>query len=86
MLERACDEIDRDPATIGRSASAVVAPTGETPPEWLQGHLTGSPQQIAEDLARFADVGITSVEIWLWPYSLELLEAFAPVMEILQSG
>lgn len=86
MLERACEEIGRDPASIGRSVGAVVAPTGEPPPDWLQGQLTGSPQQIAEDLARFADVGATSVELWLFPYSIETLEAMGPVLEILRSG
>jgi alkanesulfonate monooxygenase SsuD/methylene tetrahydromethanopterin reductase-like flavin-dependent oxidoreductase (luciferase family) len=86
ILERACEAIDRDPASIGRSVSAVVAPTGETPPEWLQGHLTGSPQQMAENLLRFAEVGVTSVELWLWPYAPAVLEAMAPVMEIVRAG
>ena len=86
MLERACEEIGRDPASIGRSVSAVVAPTGATPPTWLEGHLTGSRQQMAEDLARFAEVGATSVELWPWPYDLETVEALAPVLELARAG
>lgn len=86
LLDEACERIGRDPGSIGRSASAVVAPTGEEAPGFLAGELTGSPQQIAEDLLRFADVGITSVEIWLWPYTKPTLEAMAPVMEIVRAG
>lgn len=86
LLEGACAEIGRDPASIGRSVSAVVIPTDSPAPEWMETPITGSPQQMAEDLARFADVGATSVELWLWPYSMETLEAMEPVMEILRSG
>ncbi len=86
MLERACEEIGRDPASIGRSVSALVTPTGAPAPTWLDEPITGSAEQMAETLARFEDVGATSVELWLWPYSVETLEAMAPVMEILRTG
>lgn len=65
QLERTCEEIGRDPATLGRSIGIWVAPgdpqvakVGER-----SGVMTGSVEQIAEALAGFADIGVTRVEI-----------------------
>jgi hypothetical protein len=41
--------------------------------------ITGSTNQITDTIARFAEVGVTRVEIWPWPHTLETLEQLAPV-------
>jgi alkanesulfonate monooxygenase SsuD/methylene tetrahydromethanopterin reductase-like flavin-dependent oxidoreductase (luciferase family) len=83
LLERACEEIGRDPATIGRSAGIFVEPTDATGSEalGLGVPVRGSADQVADSIRAFATVGITQVECMLWPPTIETLEAMAPVLE-----
>jgi len=47
------------------------------------GPVSGSPQEIADTLRAFAHAGVGHVQVWLDPYSLAGIEAFAPVLELL---
>jgi hypothetical protein len=46
--------------------------------------VTGTPEEIAARLRLFADTGYSSVEAWLHPGTIEGVEAFAPVVEMLR--
>jgi len=83
QLEAACEAIGRDPATIGRSAGIIVEPTDETGAEaiGLGVPVRGSPDQVADAISAFADVGVTQVECMLWPTTVATLEAMGPVLE-----
>ncbi len=82
-LEKACVEVGRDPARIGRSIGVFVEPTEETgTAEWDLGEpIRGSATEIADELRRFAEMGVTSVEVMTWPQTMTALEALAPVLD-----
>jgi F420-dependent oxidoreductase-like protein len=69
LLERYCEEIGRDPATIERTMSApvLVAPTAEAaralverlPPERRAHVQAGTPEQVADELRPYIEAGFT---------------------------
>ena len=81
QLDRICEGIGRDPATIGRSVGVFVEP-GNAKLAEATGFgvaISGSVQQIAETIAGFSAVGVTRVEVMPWPATLEVVEQLAPV-------
>ena len=83
-LEAVCDELGRDPTTLGRSAGVVVhplEPAGARPEV-----ISGSPQEIAEAFRSFRDAGFTQLEIMFSPGTMEALEALAPVLNESESS
>jgi alkanesulfonate monooxygenase SsuD/methylene tetrahydromethanopterin reductase-like flavin-dependent oxidoreductase (luciferase family) len=88
-VDAACRDAGRDPATLGRTAAVFVdmAPgSGASPPlpaHWSFGPLAGPPERLAEELRAYAREGIGHVQLWLEPNTRESLEAFAPVLELL---
>lgn len=88
MVDAACDEVGRDPATLGRSLGVLVSGTGitQTHLSRLDAPLTGSAEELAAYFRQFADEGIDGLQVWAYPYTPEGLEAFAPVLEILDKG
>lgn len=82
-LEAACAGVGRDPKTIGRSAGVDVKPL-EPEPGADGAYVAGSPEQMADQIRAVRDGGFTQVELFLTPTTIESLEAFAPVLEILR--
>jgi len=82
-LEAACAEVDRDPATIGRSAGVDVSPL--QPAGENSNVIAGSAEEMADAIRAFRDGGYTQLEIMLAPGSVEALEALAPVLELLDA-
>ena len=90
-VDAACEAVGRDPATLARSATiyvdftgaaggaSSVNPSGATP-------LSGEPEQIADVLRRYADLGVSHVQVYTEPLNLEGVEHFAPVLEALDRG
>jgi alkanesulfonate monooxygenase SsuD/methylene tetrahydromethanopterin reductase-like flavin-dependent oxidoreductase (luciferase family) len=88
QLDRICEGIGRDPATIGRSIGVWVEP-GDAKLVEATGFgvaITGSVEQIAETIARFTEVGVTRVEVMPWPPTIDTLEQLAPVFAMLGHG
>jgi alkanesulfonate monooxygenase SsuD/methylene tetrahydromethanopterin reductase-like flavin-dependent oxidoreductase (luciferase family) len=85
QLDAICAEMDRDPASIGRSVGVFVEPTrcGMADTLDLGVPITGSVAQITETIAGFADVGVTRVEIHPLPHTIEAVEELAPVFAAL---
>jgi hypothetical protein len=48
--------------------------------------LEGSPEEVAESLLSFAREGISHLQVWLAPNTLAGVEAFAPVLELLDGN
>jgi hypothetical protein len=48
--------------------------------------LTGSPAELAEGLRAYARAGFNHVQLWLEPSTVEGIEAFAPVLALLDEG
>ena len=60
-LERACASVGRDPVTLARSLDVYsVDPLGGSEEA---ASITGSPQQIAEHLLAFAELGVTEIRV-----------------------
>jgi alkanesulfonate monooxygenase SsuD/methylene tetrahydromethanopterin reductase-like flavin-dependent oxidoreductase (luciferase family) len=84
-LEAACVAIDRDPATIGKSAGIVVAPTSVAGSDALGTPIRGSAREIADVLRGFGAAGFTNVEVIVSPSTAAAVDAMAPVLELLDA-
>jgi len=92
-VDSACTETGRDPTTLGRTVTMLINLPGaarEPSPEWVQRYrslfaapVTGSSQDLAAVLTRFAGEGISHVQVWLEPNTLDGIDAFAPVLDLL---
>jgi probable F420-dependent oxidoreductase len=74
-VDAACMAAGRDPQTLARSAETLVE-TGEG----------FDPVAVAAHLRRYANLGITHVQVQLRPNSIVGVRAFAPVLEALESA
>lgn len=91
LVDAACHDVGRDPATLGRTATVYVDLTGGTPgPSSVNPSgtpaLTGSPEEIAQELRAYADEGISHIQIYVEPNTLGGVERLAPVLELLDRG
>ena len=86
-VDAACESVGRDPATLPRSAEALIrtidAADGRPAEER---EIRGSPAELAATLRRYADLGMSHVQVQLRPNRLEAVEAFAPVIEALAAS
>jgi alkanesulfonate monooxygenase SsuD/methylene tetrahydromethanopterin reductase-like flavin-dependent oxidoreductase (luciferase family) len=84
-VDAACFEVGRDPATLERTAAVLVdLPNAPGREGWNA--LTGPPEDLAEGLRSYASAGFTHVQIWLQPATIAGIEAFAPVLDLLNGG
>ena len=91
-VDAACEKVGRDPAEIERTAAILVQmPDGSgrsvmhTEDAGTQ-PLNGEPEAMADALRKFADIGISHVQLVMDPITTESIEAFAPVLEFLDRG
>ena len=85
QLDRICEGIGRDPASIGRSVGVFVEPGDAKLAEAIGFGIaiTGSIDQITDTISGFADIGVTRVEIFPYPNTIDTLEQLAPVVAAL---
>src|SRR5258705_386167 len=76
-LEAACIEVDRDPATIGKSAGIVIEPTSVNGGDALGTPIRGPATTIADILRGFAAAGFTNVDAIVSPPTLAAVDAMA---------
>jgi alkanesulfonate monooxygenase SsuD/methylene tetrahydromethanopterin reductase-like flavin-dependent oxidoreductase (luciferase family) len=80
-IDAACAEVGRDPSTLVRTCGVWVdLPSG---PDRGWNALTGTPEEMAEGLRRYAEAGYSGVQIWLNQNDTSGIEEFAKVLEIL---
>jgi alkanesulfonate monooxygenase SsuD/methylene tetrahydromethanopterin reductase-like flavin-dependent oxidoreductase (luciferase family) len=95
LVDEACVEVGRDPATLQRSVTILTAesndnpwwdalPTGETA-EPLK-PLNGSPEEIAEGLRAYHREGISHAQISVDNISTGAIERLGPALELLRKG
>ncbi|GAA3625533.1 LLM class flavin-dependent oxidoreductase [Microbacterium awajiense] len=84
-LDIACDESDRDPATLTRTLDfyTVIAPgsTGEAP----DGAISGSAERIAEEILGFRSLGIEEVRCDVHPKTTEAIDAMTDVVRLVHA-
>jgi alkanesulfonate monooxygenase SsuD/methylene tetrahydromethanopterin reductase-like flavin-dependent oxidoreductase (luciferase family) len=87
-VDAACQAAGRNPATLGKTVAAYVDFT-DTPggPTSFNGSgappLTGTPEQIADEMRAYAAVGIEHVQVHILPMTATSIERFVPVLEAL---
>jgi alkanesulfonate monooxygenase SsuD/methylene tetrahydromethanopterin reductase-like flavin-dependent oxidoreductase (luciferase family) len=81
-LDEACADVGRDPASLGRSIGVVVEPTDESGAEAadMGVPIRGTAAEIADTFRAFAGMGVTRLEVMLWPVTGPVVEAMAPVL------
>lgn len=91
-VDAACHDVGRDPATLRRSASLLVNVTGHGSlgDHWVADSrsgraFSGSTEELAMVLRAYAAAGIDHVQVWLDPNTIAGMEAFAPVLELLDA-
>jgi len=86
-VNEACEEQGRDPSTLGRSVGVFVEPTDVHIGEDLGfgAPLTGSPQEIATQVHRFAEMGFTMLELVVLSNTDESAEVMGEVLQILDA-
>ena len=88
LVERTCEEVGRDPGSIGRSIGIAVAPPGRPATGfWEDGDpVMGSFDEIVDTLGRFTDMGVTRLEIMAVGDQISAIEELAPVVAALSEG
>jgi alkanesulfonate monooxygenase SsuD/methylene tetrahydromethanopterin reductase-like flavin-dependent oxidoreductase (luciferase family) len=89
-LERACDEVGRDPATLTRTLDAyMIDPMNRAQADDATGigtPLSGTVDEIAETLLGFDTLGFGEIRCDLYPKTVEAIEAMAGVVERVHAG
>jgi probable F420-dependent oxidoreductase len=85
-VDEACREAGRDPATLERTAAVMIEVGAHNPSQMSSEPITGAPTQIAAELRRFAEIGVSHVQVWLEPNNLDGIRAFGTVLETLASS
>ena len=84
-VDAACAAIDRDPATLARTAGVWVD-LPEFPQRSSWNALRGTPEEMAVKLRMYADAGYRDVQVWLQEPTVAAVEAFAPVLDLAKRG
>ncbi len=89
-LERACEELGRDPATLERSLDVyTVDPlnlAAADEPTSIGEPISGTSAEIAETLLGFGELGFDEVRCDVYPKTSEGIEAMADVVEQVHTG
>lgn len=94
-VDEACIEVGRDPASLERTVSVLVAERGADP--WWNrlptGHkykplepLVGEPTEIAAGLSAYRREGISHVQVSIDRISTAAIERIAPAIELIRKG
>ena len=81
-LEEICQEVGRDPESIGRAVGIVIRPL--EPAGAREDSVSGTPKQIATTLQSFRDIGFTHLDLSVSPGTVAAIEAVAPVVALLR--
>ena len=76
------------PATLERTVTVGVKLPGHYYPSRTANvePIAGSPEEIAEKLHAFTDLGVSHIQIFLVPPTIEGLDYIAPAIEMLKSS
>ena len=85
-MKAACRAIDRDPATLELTAGTIVRLLGPDTPRDPESKVNqGEPEEVAQRLRGFADVGVRRLIVVLDPVSHQILDRFARVVALLNA-
>jgi len=81
-VDAACRDVGREPSTLGHTVGIAVHSTGPGIKADGEAH-TGTPERLAEIFHSFAREGVCHIQVLFRPNTLASIEAFAPVLELL---
>lgn len=87
-VDAACQAEGRDPRTLERTISIMIDMNGRREIPASMGPdvavpVTGSPEEIAAAIRAFGAAGVSHLQLYLVPNTLETLRAFEPVLRLL---
>jgi alkanesulfonate monooxygenase SsuD/methylene tetrahydromethanopterin reductase-like flavin-dependent oxidoreductase (luciferase family) len=82
-LEKVCEEVGRDPESIGRAVGVVIRPL--EPAGAKEGSVSGTAEEIATTLISFQDIGFNQLDLSVNPGTVAALEALAPAIDMLRA-
>ncbi len=89
-VDAACRDVARDPTSLARVIGIQVDLLNESrqamqPRQWVMAPwpLTGTPEELAAQVRRYAEARVEHMMVWIHPVSVAGIEAFAPVLEVL---
>jgi probable F420-dependent oxidoreductase len=92
-VDAACHDVGRDPASLSRVIGIQVdllnaCREAMQPRQWVMAPwpLTGRPEELAAQIRRYADTRVEHMMVWIDPVSVAGIEAFAPVLDLLDQG
>jgi probable F420-dependent oxidoreductase len=88
LVDAACHDVGRDPATLERTVSIMVDMTGRREIPASMGRataqpLSGTPDGIAAGIRAFGALGVSHLQMYLTPPTVTSLRAFEPVLRAL---
>jgi alkanesulfonate monooxygenase SsuD/methylene tetrahydromethanopterin reductase-like flavin-dependent oxidoreductase (luciferase family) len=86
IVDAACAAVGRVPETLERTAAVNVDVFPISPSPKSIAPLTGTPEELADQLRAHAAIGITHLQVWPEPNSSRGLERFARVLEAIDRG
>lgn len=87
QLDAACAEVGREPLSLERTVAVMVDfPGAYGRPGQAVPSLTGTPEELAAEMLAYADLGISTVQIYPDPCTVEGIEALVPMLEILDGA
>ena len=91
-VDTACVTAGRDPQSLGRIVGIQVDMLNDqreafTPRQWVMSPfpLTGSPEELAEQIRAYTRAHVDHLIVSIDPVSPTAIEAFAPVLELLDN-
>jgi len=82
-FDLACEEEQRDPASVTRMVEVVVRVPDGPPSIWWEGHtIEGSTESIAEDLSHFREAGADQIMLWIEPNNTAGIDALAETVRL----
>ena len=91
-VDAACADVGRDPGAIERSVAVLVElsgaigrRSGDTPEDEAARPVKGTPEQMAAELRRYAEVGIDEVQLVVDPIDRGSLDRLGPVLALLDT-
>ncbi len=92
-VDAACHDVGRDPTSLSRIIGIQVdllnaSRQAMQPRQWVMAPwpLTGTPEELAAEIRRYAQARVKHMMVWIDPVSLAGIEAFTPVLDLLDRG